>query len=343
MISIKEKFDLSNHNTMGLKASARFFAEIHSISDLREALQYGTKKNLEILILGGGSNILFISDFDGIVILNGIKGIQIISESENEVTLKIGAGENWHQLVLGCVEKGYGGIENLSLIPGTVGAAPIQNIGAYGVELVDVFECLEAYDIEHKELKTFTREECTFGYRDSIFKKQLKGKVVITSVTLRLSKKPELNFRYSSLKERLKEKEITEPTIKDISDTVIEVRQSKLPDPDEIGNTGSFFKNPVISVYQFDELKSAYSELPGYPVSERQVKVPAGWLIEQAGWKGKREGDAGVHGKQALVLVNHGEATGKEIWNLAEKIIESVHQQFDIRLTPEVNILGLTH
>ncbi len=324
---------------MGLKALARFFAEIHSISDLRDALQFATEKNLELLILGGGSNILFVSDFDGIVVLNGIKGIQTISEDNNEITLKIGAGENWHQLVLGCVEKGYGGIENLSLIPGTVGAAPIQNIGAYGVELVDVFECLEAYDIEHKELKTFTRKECAFGYRDSIFKKQLKGKVVITSVTLRLSKKPELNFSYSSLSERLREKEITEPTIKDISDTVIEVRQSKLPDPDEIGNTGSFFKNPVISVYQFDELKSSHPELPGYPVSERQVKVPAGWLIEQAGWKGKREGDAGVHSKQALVLVNHGNASGEEIWKLAKRIERDVLEKYGIKLISEVNIV----
>lgn len=337
---IKENFDLSNYNTMGLKAIARFFTEVYSVTEIKEALQFANDKNLRLLVLGGGSNVLFVKDFDGFVILNRIKGIHTISEDEDQITIGIGAGENWHQLVLDCVEKGYGGIENLSLIPGTVGAAPIQNIGAYGVELVDVFESLEAYDIEQKELKTFTKEECGFGYRDSIFKRELKGKVVITSVTLKLTKKPKLNYSYSSLKEQLEGKEVKVPTIKDISDAVIEVRQSKLPDPDQIGNTGSFFKNPVISVYQYDELKSTYPELPGYPVSERQVKVPAGWLIEKAGWKGKREGDAGVHNKQALVLVNHGNATGEQIWNLANQVIESVNKQFDIRLSPEVNILG---
>lgn len=337
---IKENFDLSNYNTMKLRVITRFFIEVHSVSELEEALQFANDKNLRLLVLGGGSNILFVKDFDGIVILNRIKGLQTISEDDAQITIEVGAGENWHQLVLDCVEKGYGGIENLSLIPGTVGAAPIQNIGAYGVELVDVFESLQAYDIEQKGLKTFIKEECGFGYRDSIFKRELKGKVVITSITLKLSKKPELHFSYSSLKEKLEQKGIQNPTIKDISRAVIEVRQSKLPDPDEIGNTGSFFKNPVISVSQYDELKSTYSELPGYPLSELQVKVPAGWLIEKAGWKGKREGDAGVHNKQALVLVNHGKATGEQIWNLANQIITSIHQQFDIRLTPEVNILG---
>ncbi len=343
MPSVKENFDLSNYNTMGLKAMAHFFTEIESVSELVEALRFADDKKLKFLVLGGGSNVLFVKDFDGLVILNRIKGIETISEDEDHITLEIGAGENWHKLVLGCVDKGYGGIENLSLIPGTVGAAPIQNIGAYGVELVDVFESLKAYHIEQKKLLTFTKEECGFGYRDSIFKKELKGKAIITSVTLKLSKKPELNFSYSSLKEELEKKEIQNPSIRDISKAVIEVRQSKLPDPKKIGNTGSFFKNPVISVYQYDELKSSYPELPGYPVSERQVKVPAGWLIEQAGWKGKREGDAGVHDKQALVLVNHGNATGEEIWNLANRVIESVQQQFDIRLTPEVNILGLAN
>ncbi|MFV1884214.1 MAG: UDP-N-acetylmuramate dehydrogenase [Balneola sp.] len=340
MVSIKEYFSLSPYNTMGIKAMTRFFIEVRSVEELKEALAFVEEKSSSMLVLGGGSNVLFVTDFDGLVILNRIKGIEVISEDESHITLKCGAGENWHQLVLDSVKKGYGGIENLSLIPGTVGAAPIQNIGAYGVELKDVFERLEAFDIEEQELKTFTKEECAFGYRDSIFKKELKGKVIITSVTLRLSKKPELNFSYSSLKEKLEEKGITNPSIKDISDAVIEVRQSKLPDPDEIGNTGSFFKNPVISVFQFDELKAKYPSLPSYPVSEGQVKVPAGWLIEQAGWKGKRIGDAGVHDKQALVLVNHGNATGEEIWSLANQIIESVDQTFDIRLMPEVNILG---
>ncbi|MEQ9308476.1 MAG: UDP-N-acetylmuramate dehydrogenase [Balneolaceae bacterium] len=339
MSAIKEQFDLSKFNTMGIKAIARFFVEIHSVDELKEALNFASENKLQILVLGGGSNILFVDDFPGLVILNQIKGMKIISEIDAEVTIKIGAGENWHNTVLFCVENGFGGIENLSLIPGTVGAAPIQNIGAYGTELKDVFVSLEAFLIEEGEVKIFSKSECKFGYRDSIFKKELKGKVIITSVTLKLSKNAVPNIEYASLKEKLNQKGIKNPKIKEVSTAVIEVRESKLPDPKKIGNTGSFFKNPVISVYQFDALKSLNKTIPSYPVSERQVKVPAGWLIEQTGWKGKRLGDAGVHDKQALVLVNHGKATGKEIWALAQDIIESVHQKFDIRLTPEVNIL----
>ncbi|GAB5408199.1 MAG: UDP-N-acetylmuramate dehydrogenase [Balneolaceae bacterium] len=339
MNAIKEQFDLSNYNTMGVKANARFFIKIHSVAELESVLQFASDKELSILVLGGGSNILFVDGFPGLVISNCIKGVELLSEDESQVFIKLGAGENWHEIVLFCVENDFGGIENLSLIPGTVGAAPIQNIGAYGVEIKDVFVSLEAYLVEEKKLKIFSESECKFGYRDSIFKKELKGKVIITSVTLKLSKQAMPNFEYASLKEMLIEEGVTNPTIKDVSNAVIKVRQSKLPDPDEIGNTGSFFKNPVISVYQFDELKSLYPNLPSYPVSERQVKVPAGWLIENAGWKGKRVGEAGVHDRQALVLVNHGKATGKEIWELAQKVIESVHQKFDIRLTPEVNIL----
>lgn len=339
MTSIKEQFDLSKYTTMGVKAFARFFVEIQSVDELKRALNFASEKSLSTLVLGGGSNILFVDDFPGLVIMNRIEGIEIKSEDDSEVIIEIGAGENWHKVVLFCVENGFGGIENLSLIPGTVGAAPIQNIGAYGTELKDVFVRLDAFLMEDGRAKTFSKSECKFGYRDSIFKKELKGKAIITSVTLKLSKNSTPNIEYSSLKEKLNEKGITKPSIKEVSDAVIEVRQSKLPDPDEIGNTGSFFKNPVISVFQFDELKSQYKTLPSYSVSERQVKVPAGWLIEQAGWKGKRVGEAGVHDKQALVLVNHGKATGKEIWALAQEIIESVHQKFDIRLTPEVNIL----
>tara|TARA_R110000868_G_scaffold410693_6_gene699905 strand:+ start:32338 stop:33315 length:978 start_codon:yes stop_codon:yes gene_type:complete len=324
---------------MGVKANAHFFVEINSLEQLKEALQFANSENIPVFILGGGSNILFIEDFSGLVILNRIRGMKVISENENDISIKFGAGENWHESVLYCVEKGYGGIENLSLIPGTVGAAPIQNIGAYGVELKDVFVSLEAFLIDKGSTKIFSQSECKFGYRDSIFKKELKGNAIIISVTLKLDKKPSPNVEYVSLKEKLNKKGVTDPSIKEVSNAVIEVRQSKLPDPKEIGNTGSFFKNPIISVYQFDELKSQYPNLPSYPVSERQVKVPAGWLIEVAGWKGKRTGDAGVHSKQALVLVNYGSASGKEIWALAEEVIESVHQKFDIRLTPEVNIL----
>lgn len=339
MTSIKRQFDISKYTTMGVKSIARFFVEIHSVPELESALKFASDNELPILVLGGGSNILLVDDFPGLIILNGIKGIEIISEDEDHVTIKFGGGENWHDIVLFCIEKGFGGIENLSLIPGTVGAAPIQNIGAYGVELKDVFVELEAFLIDKEGIKIFSKAECNFGYRDSIFKKELKGKAMISSVTLMLSKQGSPNIEYDSLKKKLNELDIQKPTIKEVSKAVIEVRQSKLPDPDEIGNTGSFFKNPVISVYQFDELKSQYSNLPGYPISERQVKVPAGWLIEQAGWKGKRIGDAGIHDKQALVLVNHGAATGKEIWELAQSIIESIHRKFGIQLSPEVNIL----
>ena len=335
-LSIHKDFDLSSFNTMGVSSKAAFFAEVASVPELQEAIKFAKDKNLEILVLGGGSNILFKKDFDGLVIYNALKGRDFLSE----IDLKIASGENWHELVLFCVENGLGGIENLSLIPGSVGAAPIQNIGAYGVELENVFSSLEAFMIDSGELKTFTKDECKFGYRESIFKKELKGKAVITSVTLRLSKDHTVNTSYKALSEKLLEKGISEPDIKDISDCVIEIRQSKLPDPKQIGNTGSFFKNPVISVQHFNQLKSEYPDIPSYPVTERQVKIPAGWLIEKAGWKGKRIGDAGVHDKQALVLVNHGNATGEEIWNLATEICLSISTEFEINLIPEVNLIG---
>jgi UDP-N-acetylmuramate dehydrogenase len=337
---IQENVDLSGYTTMGVKASASFFSAFESVETLRSVTEFAKKKELELLILGGGSNLLFVGDFSGLVAVNKIQGREIISEKDNEIRVKVGGGVNWHEFVLYCVEQGWGGIENLSLIPGTVGAAPIQNIGAYGVELKDVFYSLEAFDLESRELRTFNREQCNFGYRDSIFKKELKGKVVITSVTFSLHKDHTPDYSYRSLHEELEQSGISNPTIEQVSNAVIKVRQSKLPDPAEIGNTGSFFKNPVISVYQFDELKITHPDLPGYPVSERLVKVPAGWLIEQAGWKGFREGDAGVHDKQALVLVNHGSATGEEIWELAGKIRASVLKKFDVALTPEVNIIG---
>ncbi len=324
---------------MGVQARASFFVEAGSVQDLTQAVEFARKSNLRWMVLGGGSNVLFRSDFDGLIIQNALMGKEISEQGDN-IQIKVSGGENWHALVLHCVENGWGGIENLSLIPGSVGAAPIQNIGAYGVELQDVFAELEALTIETGEVQVFSKEQCRFGYRDSIFKKGLKGKVIITSVTLALSKSSQVNTSYKALSDHLTRANIAQPSIKDVSDAVIEIRQSKLPDPKEIGNTGSFFKNPVISVYHFDQLKSEYSELPGYPVSERQVKVPAGWLIEKAGWKGKREGDAGVHEKQALVLVNYGKATGEEIWNLATQIQRSVKKQFDIDLTPEVNIIG---
>lgn len=340
LIDIKEKVDLSPYNTMGIHALVDFFVEVVNVSGMKEAITFSKENKLRTMILGGGSNVLFTTDFKGLIILNRIGGIDPVSESDDDVILKVGAGENWHEFVLYCVERGYGGIENLSLIPGTVGAAPIQNIGAYGVELVDVFVELEALDIETGELLTLSKSECNFGYRDSVFKRELKGKVIITSVTLKLTKSGDPNFEYASLKQKLESKGITKPTIKEVSDAVVEVRQSKLPDPKEIGNTGSFFKNPVIPVFQYDELKHSFPELPGYPVTERQVKVPAGWLIEQAGWKGKRHGQAGVHDKQALVLVNHGNATGEELMELAGMVQDSVKEKFDISITPEVNLIN---
>ena len=334
--SIQENFDLKDFNTMGLSSKAAFFVEADSVPHLKKAIAFAKQKDLRILVLGGGSNILFKSDFDGLVIHNSLKGKEFITESE----LRVSGGENWHELVLFCVKKELYGIENLSLIPGSVGAAPIQNIGAYGVELQEVFVSLEALMIETGKIRTFTKEECKFGYRDSIFKRELKGKVIIVSVTLSLSKEKKINTSYRVLSDTLSEKGINDPDISDISSTVIEIRKSKLPDPDEIGNTGSFFKNPVISTEQFDQLKSDFPDIPSYPITERQVKVPAGWLIDKAGWKGKRIGDAGVHDKQALVLVNHGNASGEEIWNLATEICLSISEKFDITLTPEVNVIG---
>lgn len=336
---VKENVDLSGFTSMGVKASARYFGDVTSLKQLKESLKFAQKKELKILVLGGGSNLLFVGNFDGLIIKNTVLGIEVLEENDESILLKIGAGENWNKLVEYAVSKGYGGIENLSLIPGTVGAAPIQNIGAYGAELKDTFETLEALNIDSGELQSFDKNQCKFGYRDSIFKKELKGKVIILSVTLRLSKKPKLNFEYSALRERLGEKGIQNPSIADISTAVIEVRQSKLPDPEKIGNTGSFFKNPEIEASEFEKLKLEYPTIPGYHISDTITKVPAGWLIEQAGWKGKRFGDAGVHEKQALVLVNHGKATGEELWKLAQNVQASVVEKFNIRLIPEVNII----
>lgn len=335
---VKEHFDLTNYNTMGVSAKSRYFASVSSPNELRQLLLKPDYKLVPKLMLGGGSNILFANDFEGLLVHLDIKGREVVEESDEHILWKLGSGENWHESVIGAIEKGWGGIENLSLIPGSVGAAPIQNIGAYGVELEQVFHSLEALDLDTGVLKTFDHSDCKFGYRDSVFKNELKGKNVITSVTLKLSKNPELNTEYRALSDKLEEKGIDGPTIKDISDAVIEIRQSKLPDPEEIGNLGSFFKNPVISETEFKRLSSEFPEVPNYP-DKNGVKVPAAWLIDQCGWKGERLGDAGVHKMQALVLVNYGNATGAEIIGLAEKIRASVHEKFGVALTPEVNIV----
>lgn len=291
------------------------------------------------MVLGGGSNVLFKSDFDGLVILNRISGIEIISENEDEVIIKVGAGEVWHDLVMHCVNNGWGGIENLSLIPGTVGAAPMQNIGAYGVEIKEVFTELNAYDIENGEFKTFSNKECEFAYRSSVFKTHLKGKYIICEVSFSLSKKPIINSSYGAIQKTLEKKGISNPGIQDISQAVIEIRKSKLPDPAEIGNCGSFFKNPVVEKRLANNLGKKYPQMPRYPIDENHVKIPAGWLIEKAGWKGKKIGNTGSHKDQALVLVNYGNANGEEIAQLALDIQKDISIRFDILLEPEVNII----
>ncbi len=340
-MTIQENVSLASKNTFGLNVSARYFFEANSLKDVFFILKHSTFKAHPHFLLGGGSNILFINNFKGLVIKINIKGFDIIQKEKNHILIRIGGGENWHETVLKCLEKNYGGIENLSLIPGTVGAAPIQNIGAYGVELKDVFHSLEAVEIATGKLKTFQKEDCRFGYRNSFFKQAGKGKYILTSVTLRLThEEHSIHASYGAIQNVLKEADITTPTIRDISNAVIQIRQSKLPDPKVLGNGGSFFKNPVISQEQFDILQKKFPNIVSYPQPNAQVKVPAGWLIEQAGWKGRRLGDAGCHEKQALVLVNHGNASGDEIWDLAQKIRESVNKKFSILLEPEINIVG---
>ncbi len=319
---------------MGIAVNAQKFLEVNTLDDLNSV-----NLDQKILILGGGSNILFGGDFNGLVLKINILGKQIVKEDDHHVWIKFGAGENWHESVLYAVENNYGGIENMSLIPGTVGAAPIQNIGAYGVELKDVFHQVDGIMLDDLQRFSLNTEACNFGYRDSIFKNELKSKIIITHVTLRLTKQHQINATYGAISDVLKSKNIIEPTIKDISDAVIEIRQSKLPDPKELGNAGSFFKNPTISNPHFRELKMAYPECPGYPQPNDRTKVPAGWLIEQCGWKGKRVGETGAHAKQALVLVNYGNATGQEILNLSKQIQDSVYVKFGIKIEREVTLL----
>lgn len=338
-MQIQENISLKYYNTFGIDAKARYFCEINSVDDLADAFQLVNYPNK--FILSGGSNMLITKDIEALVLHINIKGITILKEDEDHVLLKIMAGENWHQMILWALEHNYGGLENMSLIPGNTGTAPIQNIGAYGVELKDTFVSCDAMNITTQQIKTFTKEDCQFGYRDSYFKNTGKGKFVITSVNLQLTKKNHtLNTSYGAIETQLKDEGISEPSIKDISNAVIAIRKSKLPDPAVLGNSGSFFKNPVISKSEFEKFSEIHSEAPFYKVSEEQYKIPAGWLIEQCGFKGKRFGDAGVHKKQALVLVNYGNATGEEIINLAHKVIDSVDEKFNIRISPEVNIVG---
>ncbi|QIL74833.1 UDP-N-acetylmuramate dehydrogenase [Hymenobacter sp. HDW8] len=338
---LEHDVSLRPYNTFGIDVKARLFARFRNVDELRALLALPEVQQAEKLVLGGGSNLLFTQDFNGVVLKNEIAGLEIIDQDEDTDTalVRAGAGESWHGMVQYALQQNLSGIENLSLIPGTVGAAPLQNIGAYGAELQDTFDHLEALEISTGRLRTFTREECGFGYRESVFKGPLKNQFIVTSVVLRLQRQHRLNISYGALRTTLADMGIeADPTPQDVSEAVIRIRRSKLPDPAQIGNAGSFFKNPEISQRRFDELKTQYPDLPGYPVPGG-VKVPAAWLIEQCGWKGRRFGPHGVHENQALVLVNHGGAQGANIRDLAHEIIASVREKFGVELHPEVNIM----
>jgi UDP-N-acetylmuramate dehydrogenase len=340
-MNIQQNISLKPYNTFGIDAQAKYFSTFDSTEQLDELLN-NLKLHAEdfnYLILGGGSNLLFTKDFDGIVLKNEISGIEKVKEDEEYIYVKAGAGENWHQFVLYCLQNNYAGVENLSLIPGNVGASPMQNIGAYGVEIKDVFHHLEAFHLHDKTVRTFSLADCQFGYRESVFKRQYKNQFVIVSVTYRLRKHPAFNTSYGAIQQELEKMGVKELTIQAVSQAVINIRSSKLPDWKVEGNAGSFFKNPAIPNPKFHELKHAYPKMPFYPVDEQVTKIPAGWLIEQCGWKGYRDGDAGCYPKQALVLVNYGTATGNEIYALSEKIILSVKEKFGIALEREVNIV----
>lgn len=335
---VYDHFSLKNYNTFGIDATARYFVEVTTIEELQDILENNTYPRK--ILIGGGSNMLLTDYIDALFIHVNLKGKQIVSQDDNNVIVKVMAGENWHNMVMWAIDHDFGGLENMSLIPGNTGTAPIQNIGAYGVELKDCFVSCEAVRIEDQQLVTLSKEECQFGYRDSFFKNEGKDKYVITSVTFSFTKKNHnINSGYGAIENQLLKESISNPTIKDISNAVIAIRQSKLPDPKESGNSGSFFKNPIVTKEIFTRFSATYPEAPFYKVSDDCFKIPAGWLIEQCGFKGKRFGDAGVHKNQALVLVNYDNATGKDILDLAAKIIEEVKRKFEIEISPEVNLI----
>lgn len=330
---------LKSYNTFGIETFAKALDRVQNVEEIKNFLQ-NKPKDEALFILNGGSNMLLTQDVDAWVMKLELKGIAIIEENENDIIVEAKAGENWHQFVMYCIDNGWGGLENLSLIPGNVGSSPIQNIGAYGVEIKDHFVSLEALHITTLETHTFTNEQCRFGYRESAFKNELKGQYIITSVRFRLTKNNHtLHTSYGIILQELEKMGVMQPTIKDVSNAVIAIRQSKLPDPKEIGNSGSFFKNPVVDKTTFDVFHQAHPEAPFYEVSSTEFKIPAGWLIEQSGLKGFRKGDAGVHTKQALVLVNYGNATGNEILEMARYVQQTVFETFGIRIEPEVNII----
>lgn len=339
-MEILKNYDLTNYNTFGLQAKAKFFCSVNSVNQLIEVLQSPEAQSHQIFPLGGGSNILLTKNIDGFVIHNNILGIRLLHQSEDHYFVEAGAGENWHQFVTSSLQNNWYGAENLSLIPGSVGAAPMQNIGAYGVELKEVFEYLDAVEISTGKIERFTNTQCEFGYRSSVFKTSLKSKYIIVKVVFKLNKFATLKTQYGAIKEQLLSMGIENPTPKDVSDAVIAIRTSKLPDPKKIGNSGSFFKNPVISTSQLKNIQSNYPEVPFYQAGDELVKVPAGWLIEQAGWKGKTiNNNYGVHKFQALVLVNYGGATGKQIAELSKEIQEDIFKKFGVVLEAEVNII----
>lgn len=338
-MNIIENYSLKLYNTFGIEAKAKYFAEVSTIQDLRKVLVFRRQNNLPILFIGGGSNLLFVDDFPGVVLKLNLKGIEILNENDNEAIVKTQGSENWHNFVLWTLENNFGGLENLSLIPGNVGTAPMQNIGAYGVEVKDYITEVQTLHLETGDERIFTKEECNFGYRESVFKNELRGQYVLVAVTFKLSKNNHtLHLDYGAINTELQQENIAEPTIQDISAAVIRIRESKLPDPSQIGNSGSFFKNPVVTNEEFSEIEKQYPTVAHFK-TDSGVKLAAGWLIEQAGWKGKRFGDAGVHDKQALVLVNHGNATGREIYDLSEQIINDIKTKFGVTLTREVNII----
>ncbi len=336
-MQIQENFSLRQYNSFGIDARAQFFSSFDTLESL-QALTEQSKRSRRI-ILGGGSNILLTSDISGWILKNECKGIEEVGETNGEIFVKVGGGENWHRFVQYAIERNWAGLENLSLIPGNVGAAPMQNIGAYGVELKDVFNSLEAFHLKDRVVHTFTAGDCRFGYRESVFKKELKDQYVILNVSFRLRKEPVYHIEYGAIRQELDKMNVQDLSIQAIAQAVINIRSSKLPDPAAIGNAGSFFKNPSISSEKFDELKREYPGIVGYTNDDGSVKLAAGWMIEKAGWKGYRSGDAGVHVNQALVLVNYGNATGKEIFALSEDILEDIRDKFSVTLEREVNVI----
>ncbi len=340
MLNIFENKSLKTYNTFSIDVKARYFVEINSIKELNDLFIDEFYCSLPRLILGGGSNILFTKDFDGIVIKLNVKGVFIEKELKDTILIRANSGEIWHDFILWTLSNGYGGLENMSLIPGNVGTAPMQNIGAYGIEIKDVFVSLEAFDVETRKTRSFSLDECDFGYRESVFKRKFKDRYIILSVTFKLTKKNHLIKKsYGDIQNELDLRNIKDPSIKDISNVVIKIRENKLPNPKILGNSGSFFKNPIISIENLNSIKLNHPTIKFYPVNDGFVKIAAGWLIDDAGWKGKRVGDAGVHDKQALVLVNYGNATGQDIYNLSQEIINDIKSKYKIIIEREVNIL----